>query len=333
MNLSELGTVSVRESQDFYDSIVILEDGEGPRWRFGYSNFKNDPNPDILLLGAYRHPTTGNNLVGGVNLHYLNRKQLEDLAKVLPNIMAANSLYDRYHTGKDQLPDVFKNYYRTYNAAYIHGVEKDTMYPKYGLLKTTADWVKKKLGSIFKSKDQKKKEAQPQYPNDLQTMNRELDQVVQQLQTVPQSSPQAQSPEVQSAKNQRQQQTIDNTEAGIQRQIDEPVRRAYRDAERQKNPDLKPTLPLDKIGPSVDVDQTTKPTRLTQQQKKRRFEQEEQENMQELMEPDEVTEIEAPTDIPEINTPDISDLEEAVIRYYSPRLQRYICETVNLIKV
>jgi hypothetical protein len=164
-------------------------------------------------------------------------------------------------------------------------------------------------------------------------MNRELDQVVQQLQTVPQSSPQAQSPEVQSAKNQRQQQTIDNTEAGIQRQIDEPVRRAYRDAERQKNPDLKPTLPLDKIGPSVDVDQTTKPTRLTQQQKKRRFEQEEQENMQELMEPDEVTEIEAPTDIPEINTPDISDLEEAVIRYYSPRLQRYICETVNLIKV
>ena len=342
MNLSELSTVTVRESQEYYDSVVLLEDGEGPRWRFNYSNFKNDPNPDILLLGAYTHPTTGNNLVGGINLHYLNRAQLEQLAKVLPKIMAASSLYRRYHVGKRELPQVFNNFYRTYNATYIQGVEKDTMYPRYGLLKTTADWVKKKLGSVLKTKSQREKDAQPQYPRDLSSMNTELDKVVQQLQKVPPTDPLAQTPDVQAAKKQQQQQQIDKTEAGIQRKLDEPIRRAYRDHKRETNPELKPTLPLDQIGPSVDtdasreMDQQQYQQQLTQPQqqqiKKQRFEQEEQDNMEELMTPSEPTELDSPESTPDIGTVD-GDIQESVIRYYSPRLGRYITEAINLIKV
>lgn len=344
MNLSELSTVTVRESQEFYDSVLILEDGEGPRWRFNYSNFKNDPNPDILLLGAYRHPTTGNNLVGGINLHYLDRAQIEQLAKVLPKIMAANSLYRRYHVGKRELPQVFDNFYRTYNASYIHGVEKDTMYPRYGLLKTTADWVKKKLGSILKTKKQREKDAQPQYPSDLTSMNTELDKVVQQLQQVPPTDSLSKTPDVKAAKAQQLKQQIDKTEAGIQRNIDEPVRRAYRDYKRETNPELRPTLPLNQIGPSVDtdasdaIDQQEYERQISPQQrqeiKKQRFEQEEQENLEELMAPSEPTELDVPPETPEISTTDSDqNMQESVIRYYSPRLRRYITETINLVKV
>lgn len=344
MNLSELSTITVRKSQEYYDSVVLLEDGEGPRWRFNYSNFKNDPNPDILLLGAYNHPTTGNNLVGGINLHYLNRAQIEQLAKALPTIMSADSLYRRYHVGKRELPQIFNNFYRTYNASYIHGVEKDIMYPRYGLLKTTADWVKKKLGGVLKTKKQREKDAQPQYPSDLTSMNTELDKVVQQLQKVPPTDPLAQTTDVQAAKAQQRQQQIDKTEAGIQRKIDEPIRRAYRDHKRERNPELKPTLPLDQIGPSVSTDaskeleQQEYEQQLTPQQqqqiKKQRFEQEEQQNMEELMAPSEPTELDIEQDIPEINTiDDEREMQESFIRYYSPRLGRYITEAIDLVRI
>lgn len=335
MNLQELSLISVKESYDLYDSVTILENGEGPRWRFNYNNFKNDPKPDILLLGAYRHPTTGNNLVGGINLHYLTKQQIEDLAKVLPRIMAANNLYYRYHTGKQLLPEVFTKFYRTYDAKYIRGIEKDIMYPKYGLIKTTADWMKKKVAGLLKSKQQRAKEAEPKYPQDLSSMNTQLDTVVRQLQQVPASSPQADEPEVVQAKEQIPQQRIDNTEAGIQRNIDEPLRQAFRDKKRAENPELKPTKPLDQIGPKIPTDDYEEqlPPQQQLQQKRQRFEQEEQENMQELMEPSETTEIEQPTPTPEINTLDDDKLEESIIRYYSPRLNRYITETVSLIKI
>lgn len=339
MNLNDLTTLSVVESTYKYDSVPILEDGEAPRWRFNYGNFKADPNPDILLLGAYRHPNTGNNLVGGINLHYLNRAQIDKLARILPEIMSANNLYQRYHTGKNLAPDIFDGFYRTYNAAHIHGVQKDIMYPKYGLLKTSTDWMKKKLGSLFKTKQQRKKDAEPKYPEDLKSMNTELDNVVQQLQQVQPTEPVAQTPEVKAAKKSQIAQRYSNTLPEIEKDEDEPLRRAYRDFERKQNPELKPTLPLSQIGPNIPTDQSEQ---ISQQQsdvqatpqqqqaiKRKRFEQEEQENMEELMEPNPPTELETP----EIITTDEQDLEESIIRYYSPRLKRYITESIQLIKV
>ncbi|MFM5960275.1 MAG: hypothetical protein ACKOQ2_24485, partial [Dolichospermum sp.] len=183
--MSGLSELSVEDARLIYSDMLILEKGEGPRWKFRYSNFNVDPSPDILLLGAYRHPNTGNNLVGGINLHYLNKQQLDKLANILPKVMNARNLYYRYHVGKRLAPEIFKNYYRTYNSAHIQGVQQDTMYPKYGLLKTAKDWLKKKITGLYKSKDQRQKDAEPQYPNDLSNMRDRLNQVVTSIQQQP----------------------------------------------------------------------------------------------------------------------------------------------------
>lgn len=200
MKLSDASIMTVVEARYFMDTPTpIVEDGEGPRWKFRYDRWKVDPTPDILLLGAWRHPNTGNNLVGGVNLHYLDKRQIDQLARALPKIMGAGNLKTRYWTGKQLAPEVFTKYYRTYNADFIRGAEKDVLYPKYGFLKTAQNWLKKKLGGIFKSKAQRDQEAQPQYPSDLSDMQSTLDKVVTDLQKQPQQAAVAkpgQKPEV-----------------------------------------------------------------------------------------------------------------------------------------
>ncbi|MHA2428463.1 MAG: hypothetical protein ACXADB_10605, partial [Candidatus Hermodarchaeia archaeon] len=144
MKLSDALHCSLVEST-FIEPLPINEAGEGPRWKFRYDNFNVDPTPDILLLGQWRHPSTNNNLVGGINTNYLSKKQVVELAKALPQIMSANSLYNRYWTGRRLLPDIFNNFYRTYNADYIRGVTQDTMEPKHNFRKAAALWIKKKL--------------------------------------------------------------------------------------------------------------------------------------------------------------------------------------------
>jgi hypothetical protein len=156
MKLITLANINLIESRFFR----ICEDGEGPLWSFPYNNWKHDKEPQILLLGAYQHPTTGNNLVGGVNLNYLTDRQRDTLAKHLPQIMHGENLRARYRIGKKLAPDVFGNSYRTYNSRYIQGVNTDIMYPKYGLMKTTKQWLKKKLSNAFKTKAQRQKAAE-----------------------------------------------------------------------------------------------------------------------------------------------------------------------------
>ena len=116
MKLSDAYTATLEESR-FAFSVPITEDEEGPRWKFGYSNARQDPSPDILLLGAYRHPNTGNNLIGGINLHYLNKKERDELARNLPNIMGGGNLYKRYWIGRRVSPSIFNKYYRLYLSA------------------------------------------------------------------------------------------------------------------------------------------------------------------------------------------------------------------------
>jgi hypothetical protein len=197
------------------------------------------------MLGAYRHPNTGNNLVGGINLHYLNKQQIDRLAIELPNIMKAGNLYGRYQVGRRRLPDIFNSFYRTYNAEYIGGVNQGVLYPKYGLLKTTTNWLKKKIGGMFKTRDQRAKEAEPQFPSDLTNMNNRLDQVVRNLQTAQPDEAPPESPEMQRARDEfaRQQQSEKRDMVDIERQEDIPYLQAAKDMQDQQKVASEPTPP------------------------------------------------------------------------------------------
>jgi hypothetical protein len=323
MLLDRLSSFTLEESRIFCSDMVILERGEGPRWRFNYGNFKVDPSPDILLLGAYRHPSTGNNLVGGINLHYLNSSELDKLQKALPRIMAATNLYNRYHTGKRLLPEIFRRFYRTYNSSYIRGVEQDTLYPKLGLIGATQDWLKKKLGGIFKSKEQRQKELEPQYPTDLTNMRDRLNQVVQQLQQQPVDQEPEDSPEMQVARDtyrQEQQKQQPRTMQDIERQEDIPLQQANQEFERYQRAKQAPEAMVPEVEPQDEpedeldlpiVGETDPPDVTTpegQADARAQFEKEKQESQEELLNPD--NEI---------------DLEESIV-YYSPIAGRYIIE-------
>jgi len=234
MKLSDAIIATLEESRLAFSGVIISEEGEGPRWKFDYDNWKLDPSPDILLLGAYEHPNTGNELVGGINLHYLDRRERDKLAKVLPSIMGGNNLYDRYWIGKRVAPKIFEKYYRTYNAKYIRGVQKDIMYPKYGMMKATKNWLQKKLGGIFKTKAQRQKEVEPKYPQDLDAMQDRLNQVVQQLQQrQPRRPTEPDTPEMRAARNAFLQFQRERTMKDIERREDEPLRQAQQDLQQE----------------------------------------------------------------------------------------------------
>lgn len=288
--------------------VMLFEDEEGPRWKFNYHGRQvTDPSPDILLLGAYRHPGTGNNLVGGVNLHYLNSKQRDDLARVLPDIMGQRNLKARYWTGRNLLPDVFNNFYRTYNSRFIRGVQKDTLFPQYGFLKTAKKWLGKKLGGIFKSKAQRQKEAEPQYPDDLTAMQDRLDQAVSQLVQDPPPEEPPDSPEMQAARQAFQDYQRQKTMQDIERIEDEPFLAAQQDLEQAyeepgiQDPEVQETeTGLGQEGP-------------TPEETRQQLEREQQARQDELSNPN--NELD----------PDM-DLEES-ITYYSPIAGHYIIES------
>ncbi len=184
MKLEEFSSRGQFESR-LITPMPIIERDDGLRWNFGYSNWHADPTPEILLLGAYRHPNTGNQLVGGINLHYLNRRQRDALARTLPEIMRGRNLYERWHIGDNSdVKELFQNFYRTYNAAHIHGVTADVMYPKYGFLKTAKNWLGKLRDRFTKTKAQRQQELEPQFPTDIGDLQDRLDQAVMQQQQV-----------------------------------------------------------------------------------------------------------------------------------------------------
>lgn len=301
MKLADAVEFSPSESRIACQTILV-EDGEGPRWKFDYHGRRvTDPSPDILLLGAYRHPNTGNNLVGGINLHYLSQKQRNNLAKALPKIMHPGNLKQRYWTGRELVPDVFDNYYRTYNASFIRGVQKDIMYPKYGFLKAAKDYLKKTIGGIFKSKERRKKEAEPKYPDDLTAMQDRLDQAVNQLQQEPSDEPED-TPEMQAARTAFQQFQRERSLRDIQRREQMPFDQAYQDIQNQSTP--QPTEPQ----PEPKEPEPQPDPRKAQ----RELEQLRRNNQNELENPE--NEID----------PNI-DLEESIV-YYSPLAGHYVVE-------
>lgn len=302
MRLSDVVIATLEESRIGF---VICEEGEGPRWKFDYARASKDPHPDILLLGAYEHPNTGNDLVGGINLNYLNDRQRDELARNLPKIMSGKNLYNRYWIGRKLVPNVFQNNYRTYNARFVRGVNQDVMYPKYGLAKTTKQWLKKKLGGLFKSKAQRQKELEPKYPKDLDNMQDRLNQVVHQLQQrseVKAEPTTAEPSEITAARDDFKKQQKEKTMQDIERREDIPLRKARHDAEEAEEQAAEEP---------VDPRQARK--ELEKQRKK---------NRQELLNPDNDIDLE-----PELPEPEeeLSTLED-VIAYYSPIAGRVIFE-------
>lgn len=303
MRLVEAVNATVVEAKFFE---FINEEGEGPKWGFTYGNWKHDPRPEILLLGSYQHPTTGNNLVGGINLHYLNKQELDDLAKVLPQIMQAGNLYSRYHLGKRLLPGVFDSKYRTYNAAHIQGVERGTIYPKYGFIKTAKDYLKKKVGDLFKPKAQRAKEAEPQYPQDLRGMDQTLNRTMLSLgqEPIPPETPEIKAAQqaVQNYRANQKQSSLD-----IDNEEDKPLLMATQQFQQQQA--SKGAIPPHATQPQPQVMQEP-PAQLPDLEAERR------ENQQELMNPENDLDLDDP-------------LQNESIVFYSPRHKRYITEDIS----
>ena len=315
MKLSDAVQLEVSEAR-YLCEVFVLEDEEGPRWKFGYNGKRvTDPAPDILLLGAYRHPSTGNNLVGGVNLNYITPEQRDQIARALPEIMRPNNLKGRYHAGKRLVPDVFSNYYRTYNSDFIRGVQKDVMYPKYGYMKTAQKWLKKKLGRVFKSKAKLEKEAEPKYPDDLRSMQDRLDQAVIQLATAPPPQEPPDSPEMQSARRAFQDFQRRKTMQDIERIEDEPMMVAQQDLEQAY------AQPGEQPAETNEVQTTSQQQGLLAQSQPDTPEQIAQELEKERLERE--TELNDPNNEWDPN----SDLVESII-FFSPITGHYMIENV-----
>lgn len=179
---------------------ILKEEGEAPLWNFQYDKFRTDPRPRVLILGAYSHPQTGNNLVGGININYLNNRQRERLRRALPSLMQAKNLYYRYHRGLRILPDIFDSFYRTYNPSYIRAVDQSALYPKKEPDAARRDLAQARLDKIRKTREARLQQAMPQYPSDISQMDKTLDQKTQHVAQSPPAEQPPVEPEVANAK-------------------------------------------------------------------------------------------------------------------------------------
>jgi len=179
---------------------ILKEEGEAPLWNFQYDKFRTDPRPRVLILGAYTHPQTGNNLVGGVNINYLNNRQRERLRRALPTLMQAKNLYYRYHRGLRILPDIFDSFYRTYDPSYIRAVDKSALYPKKEPDAARQELAKARLDKIRKTRETRLQQAMPKYPTDISQMDKTLDQKTELVAQAPPTEQPPIEPEVSNAK-------------------------------------------------------------------------------------------------------------------------------------
>jgi len=106
---------------------VLSEQGYGRVYNFKYGNFNVDPRPKVFALGRWRHPTTRNILVCGINLNYLSEEEINQLRKALGAILAERTIKNRYWKGMELVPGVFNHAYRTYNQAEIDQISRDTL--------------------------------------------------------------------------------------------------------------------------------------------------------------------------------------------------------------
>jgi len=184
MKLEFATNMGLEETRVLVPKEPLIESGSAPRWSFRYDNFDTDPTPDILLLGAYKNPETENNLVGGINVNYLNKEQINRLAEYLPIIIKGKNLRQRYWLGKKYLPDIFDDFYRTYDSKYIRGARPGIMNPKFGRAKGAEKWLKKKM-EVAKPEVAEVRPETEKYPKDLEKMRSTLSKTMQDLVSEP----------------------------------------------------------------------------------------------------------------------------------------------------
>src|ERR1700690_3867677 len=74
------------------DDLLLLLEATVEIHSFTYEKAKNDPKPEVLVLGDWQHPTTGNLLICGINLNYLDDEQKKTLYHILPKIVAKDTV-------------------------------------------------------------------------------------------------------------------------------------------------------------------------------------------------------------------------------------------------
>ena len=102
-----------------------LGKGKYPQTGFDYSRYQNDPRPNVLVLGSYKHPNTHNDLLCGINLNYLSSGQIEQLRKATKRIYNRDTTKSRWRYLDKILPDIARHAYRTYDKRYIRAIEPD----------------------------------------------------------------------------------------------------------------------------------------------------------------------------------------------------------------
>ena len=171
---------------------LIKEAGEGHRAQFDYANYHLDPSPDVLVLGHYRHPSTGNDLVGAINLNYLTKDELNDLRSILPNLTRLSGLKKRYDYGKTVLPYVFDEFFREYNVDHIDNLKTGVLYPIYGTLKK--DESEARAAQAEKEKQAQFEPQRVRAQADLRSMEKAYDaEIKRQASQVP-ADPEVQTP-------------------------------------------------------------------------------------------------------------------------------------------
>ena len=161
----------------------VLMEGYGRVVNTSYSHPQVDPRPDVLVLGRWKHPNTGNLLVCGTNLHYLSDDQILRLRKNLPAILADKNLRRRVRTLRRLMPDVFDRSYRTYRADRINIISKGTLKfyrePKPDIIKKTKEEplvkMKKPTGKIDGLADRIKGISEPVAAPEIPGKPKEMD--------------------------------------------------------------------------------------------------------------------------------------------------------------
>ena len=114
----------------FNENYDLIFEATAKVLRFNYERAKNDPRPRVFVLGRWRHPQTGNNLVAGINLNYLSDDELQQLYSHMGQIMKPSRLKNRWWLGYGLLPHIWLKAYRQYDERFIHSVRDADIPPE-----------------------------------------------------------------------------------------------------------------------------------------------------------------------------------------------------------
>jgi len=92
---------------------------------FNYARAEHDRTPRVLLLDTrpWVHPDTGNKLAFGLNLDYLNEKEIAMVKRLWSRITTPNDPRIRFKLLKLAMPSIVKKAYRSYDSNFIRSVE------------------------------------------------------------------------------------------------------------------------------------------------------------------------------------------------------------------